>query len=662
MNQILWQPDKKKIASSNMAAFIQYASKENNDNFQWNEDANMHELYEAVHNWSITDIENFWRSVWKFCKVKSSNIGETTLLNPQKMPGAEWFPEAKLNFAENLLHTPDQSPAIIFYGEDKVKQQISRAELTKSVASITKALLDLGVEKGDRVAAYMPNIPETVIFMLAATSIGAVFSSASPDFGVQGVMDRFSQVKPKILLSAEGYYYNGKTIDIFEKVEEVSKRLTKDYGLKHTLIVGYTRSDYSIKSIENSIRWEDLLSKYEGAEQYYEQIPFNHPLYIMFSSGTTGVPKCIEHSTGGVLLQHLKEHQLHCDLKAKDRLFYYTTCGWMMWNWLVTGLASKASILLYDGSPLYKDGNYLFEFLQDTECSHFGTSAKFFEAISKKNLNPIKTHDLSNLRVILTTGSPLIPESFDYVYQHVKKDVCLSSMSGGTDILSCFVEGNPLLPVRRGEIQCYGLGMDVAVFNENGVAVDNTPGELVCNKPFPPMPIRFLNDDNGEKYHNAYFNTYPNVWCHGDYCEKTKQGGIIIYGRSDATLNPGGVRIGTAEIYRQVEKIDEIVESLVVGQLWHGDERVILFVKLKENSELDDHLKQKIVNVITENATRRHVPAKIINVSDIPRTRSGKIVELAVKNIIHNRPIRNIESIANPEVLDEFANLPELKE
>jgi len=662
MNQILWQPDKKKIASSNMAAFIQYASKENNDNFQWNEDANMHELYEAVHNWSITDIEDFWRSVWKFCKVKSSNIGETTLLNPQKMPGAEWFPEAKLNFAENLLHTPDQSPAIIFYGEDKVKQQISRAELTKSVASITKALLDLGVEKGDRVAAYMPNIPETVIFMLAATSIGAVFSSASPDFGVQGVMDRFSQVKPKILLSAEGYYYNGKTIDIFEKVEEVSKRLTKDYGLKHTLIVGYTRSDYSIKSIENSIRWEDLLSKYEGAEQYYEQIPFNHPLYIMFSSGTTGVPKCIEHSTGGVLLQHLKEHQLHCDLKAKDRLFYYTTCGWMMWNWLVTGLASKATILLYDGSPLYKDGNYLFEFLQDTECSHFGTSAKFFEAISKKNLNPIKTHDLSNLRVILTTGSPLIPESFDYVYQHVKKDVCLSSMSGGTDILSCFVEGNPLLPVRRGEIQCYGLGMDVAVFNENGVAVDNTPGELVCNKPFPPMPIRFLNDKNGEKYHNAYFNTYPNVWCHGDYCEKTKQGGIIIYGRSDATLNPGGVRIGTAEIYRQVEKIDEIVESLVVGQLWHGDERVILFVKLKENSELDDHLKQKIVNVITENATRRHVPAKIINVSDIPRTRSGKIVELAVKNIIHNRPIRNIESIANPEVLDEFANLPELQE
>jgi acetoacetyl-CoA synthetase len=526
------------------------------------------------------------------------------------------------------------------------------------VAQTAAALRSVGVKAGDRVAAYMPNVPATVVAMLAAASIGAIFSSASPDFGVQGVLDRFGQIEPKVLFACDGYYYNGKTLDCLPKVAEIVAHMP---SVLRTVIVPYAGGSRNISDIGGGVRLAEFLAPHAHEKDIrFERLPFDHPLYVMYSSGTTGVPKCIVHCAGGALLQHLKEHKLHCDVKPGDRVFYFTTCGWMMWNWLVSSLAAGATLLLYDGSPFVGRGNILFDYADAEGMTHFGTSAKFIDAIAKVDLAPVRTHKLETLRAILSTGSPLVPEAFGYVYASIKRDVQLASISGGTDIISCFVLGNPIGPVWRGEIQCAALGMKVEVFDEAGKPVRGQKGELVCTRPFPVMPVGFWNDPDCRKYRAAYFERYPGAWCHGDYVELTDHDGFIIYGRSDATLNPGGVRIGTAEIYRQVEKLDEVVESLVVGQEWDHDVRVVLFVRLRDGLALDDTLVRKIKETIRANTTPRHVPAKVLQVADIPRTKSGKIVELAVRNVVHGEPVKNVEALANPEALDYFRNRPEL--
>jgi acetoacetyl-CoA synthetase len=518
----------------------------------------------------------------------------------------------------------------------------------------------MGVEEGDRVAAYMPNLPETIIAMLATASLGAIWSSASPDFGVQGVVDRFGQIRPKVLIAVDGYYYNGKEIDCLEKIARIQKQLDE---LHQTVIVPFLNPEPKIDNLDQAVLSETLLNSYQPGQVEFTSLAFNHPLFIMFSSGTTGVPKCIVHGHGGTLLQHLKEHQLHCDIRECDKVFYFTTCGWMMWNWLVSALASGATLLLYDGSPFYPDGNVLWEFTSKHQCKLFGTAAKYIDALNKEGLKPGETFDLSNLSVITSTGSPLIHEGFDYIYGSVKSDVHLASISGGTDIVSCFVLGNPISPVWRGEIQGAGLAMAVDVYDEDGhpVAGGGGSGELVCTKPFPSMPIGFWNDESGEKYQSAYFSKFDNIWCHGDWIEKTGHGGFIIHGRSDATLNPGGVRIGTSEIYRQVETVDEVLESIAVGQNWEGDVRVILFVKMKQGCELTDDLKKVIASRIRAGASPRHVPAKIIQVADIPRTKSNKITELAVRDIIHGKEIKNIEALSNPQALEYYKDIEELR-
>jgi acetoacetyl-CoA synthetase len=589
--------------------------------------------------------------------------GERVLLNADRMPGARWFPDARLNFAENLLRKRDEDDAIVFWGEDKVLNRLTHAELYRAVAHLAAALRDQGVEPGDRVAAYMPNMPETVIAMLAAASLGAVFTSASPDFGVQGVLDRFGQTAPKVLVAVDGYHYAGKQIDCMGKLAEIAAGLP---SLKRVVVVPYVHATHQLGGIAHARMLADFVAPFHNTTEIaFAALPFDHPLYIMYSSGTTGVPKCIVHGAGGSLLQHIKEHQLHADVRAGDRLFYFTTCGWMMWNWLVSGLASGATLLLYDGSPFAAGGSILFDYADAEGMTHFGTSAKFIDAAAKAGLKPRETHRLDSLRAMLSTGSPLVAEGFDYVYRDIKQDLCLSSISGGTDILSCFVLGCPILPVWRGEIQCRGLGMAVEVFDDDGQAVREEKGELVCLKPFPSMPIGFWNDADGSRYHAAYFESYPGIWCHGDFCEITRHDGLIIHGRSDATLNPGGVRIGTAEIYRQVERLDEVVESLVIGQDWPpdapGDVRVVLVVKLREGLRLDDALIDRIRRTIREHTTPRHVPARVVQVDDIPRTKSGKIVELAVRNVVHGRPVKNLEALANPQALDSFRDRPELR-
>jgi len=531
-------------------------------------------------------------------------------------------------------------------------------ELHDAVSRTAQALTAAGVNQGDRVAAFMPNMPETIIFMLAAASLGAIWSSCSPDFGIQGVLDRFGQIKPTILFAVEGYHYNGKVIDTLPRMTEVTKKLP---SLKLAVIVSYTRERPDIAAMPNAVHLGDFVAPYRGKEIAYRQLPFDHPLYILYSSGTTGVPKCIVHGAGGTLLQHLKEHQLHTDVKSGDRLFYFTTCGWMMWNWLASGLATGATLLLYDGSPFFPSPRVLFDFADEEHMTVFGTSAKYIDALNKADARPLESHSLVSLKTMTSTGSPLVPEGFDYVYRAIKKDLLLSSISGGTDIVSCFVLGNPTLPVYRGEIQCRGFGLDVEVFDDDGKSVVGTKGELVCVSPFPSMPIYFWNDANGSKYRAAYFERFPGVWCHGDYMELTARGTCIIYGRSDATLNPGGVRIGTAEIYRQVEQLEQVLESVVVGQDWDNDVRVVLFVRLRDNLTLDDALQKAIKDQIRRNTTPRHVPAKIVQVPDIPRTKSGKIVELAVRNVIHDNPVRNMEALANPEALDHFKNISALK-
>ncbi len=644
--QPLWQPNPNTVGDTRMAMFMQ---------------AMGHGRYADLWQWSIDQPEAFWSRLWDFCGAVGDK-GQTVLRDGDKMPGARWFPEARLNYAENLLQRRE-GEALVFWGEDQVKRRMSRAELYAEVVRFQRFLVDAGVGEGDRVAGYLPNLPETLIAMLATTALGAIWSSASPDFGVQGVLDRFGQIAPKVLVCVDGYWYNGKPVDCLPKNAEVVAQMP---SLVKTVVVPYLASRPALEGIAGAVHWQDIALPAPGAEVSIQRVAFDHPLFIMYSSGTTGVPKCIVHCHGGALLQHLKEHQLHSDVRPGDRLFYFTTCGWMMWNWLVSGLACGATLLLYDGSPFADQGKVLFDLAQAEKMTHFGTSAKFIDAAAKMGLTPGKTHDLSALRAVFSTGSPLSPEGFDWVYREIKQDILLASISGGTDIISCFVLGNPVLPVYRGEIQCRGLGMAVDVFDDDGKPVRSEKGELVCTKPFPVMPVGFWNDPDGAKYRAAYFERFPNVWCHGDFSELTAHDGMIIYGRSDATLNPGGVRIGTAEIYRQVEKLPEILESLVIGQDWppgrNDDVRVVLFVKLQEGHTLDAGLIDRVKKQIRDNTTPRHVPARVVQVQDIPRTKSGKIVELAVRNVVHDRPVKNVEALANPEALAFFRSRQELAE
>ena len=636
MSAPMWMPTPERAAQTAMARFMRETGKAD---------------YATLHEWSVAHAEEFWSRIWDFCGVVGEK-GARTLVDGARMPGARWFPDGRLNFAENLLRPGSRGDAMVFWGEDRIKRRLTHEQLRHLVSRMAQALADAGVEKGDRVAGYLPNLPESVAAMLATASLGAVWSSCSPDFGVQGVLDRFGQIEPKVLFVADGYLYGGKEYDCQQKASAVLERLP---SVEECVVV-----DYLGETATAGTSLYEFLEPFDPQPLRVERIAFNDPLYILYSSGTTGVPKCIVHGAGGTLLQHLKEHRLHSDVRDGDRLFYFTTLGWMMWNWLVSGLAAGATLLLYDGSPFAGHGRVLFDLADAEGMTHFGTSAKFIDAAAKMGLKPRETHRLEKLRAVLSTGSPLVPEGFDYVYNEVKRDVCLSSISGGTDIVSCFVLGNPAGPVWRGEIQAKGLGMAVEVLDEQGRSVKGEKGELVCTRPFPSMPVGFWNDPDGTKYRAAYFEKYPNVWRHGDWCEITEHGGIVIYGRSDAVLNPGGVRIGTAEIYRQVEQLDEVVESLVIGQDWQGDVRVVLFVKLREGTSLSEPLISSIKRRIRENTTPRHVPAKILQVADIPRTKSGKIVELAVRDVVHGRTVKNIEALANPEALEHFRDRTEL--
>jgi len=614
--------------------------------------------YDALWRWSIDQREAFWRLVWRFCGVIGDGPGARGIVDDDRMPGARFFPDARLNFARNLLRRNDDTPAMIFRGEDKVRRTMSWRALGAAVGQLRHALAAAGVGPGDRVAAQLPNMPEAVIGMLATASLGAVWSSCSPDFGVQGVLDRFGQIEPKVLLAVDGYHYAGRAHDCLAKLRALRPALP---SVTRVVVVGYLDPAPDLAGIADAVGYADFVAGHPTTPEFVD-LPFDHPLYILYSSGTTGAPKCIVHGAGGTLLQHLKELRLHSDVRAGDRVFYFSTCSWMMWNWLVSALACEATICLYDGSPFHPDGNALFDFADEAEFTLFGTSAKYIDACAKAGLEPARTHRLAALRVVASTGSPLVAESFDYVYARIKRDVHLASISGGTDIVSCFVLGVPTEPVHRGEIQKRGLGMAVDVFDETGHPATGAKGELVCTRPFPSMPVGFWNDPDGSRYRAAYFERFPGVWTHGDWTEITPRGGVVIYGRSDAVLNPGGVRIGTAEIYRQVEQVEEVLESIAVGQDWQGDVRVVLFVKLRPGAVLDAALEKKIRDQIRRNATPRHVPARILPIADIPRTRSGKITELAVRDVIHGRPVKNREALANPEALELYRDLAALRD
>jgi len=646
---MLWQPSAERAAAANVTRFRKAAETASGRRFA---------DFAALRQWSVDSIAEFWRLVWSFCGVIGEGPGEVALELPGHMPGARFFPGARLNFAENLLRRSDSSDALVFWGEQQVRRRMSWSDLRDAVSRLQQALAAEGVQPGDRVAGILPNMPEAIIAMLAASSLGAIWSSCSPDFGVQGVLDRFGQIQPKVLFAVDGCFYNGKRIDALGKLAEIRGRLP---SLARVVVVPYISENPAIAAVLDAIAFPDYVAGYAPRTPTFMRMPFNHPLLILFSSGTTGMPKCIVHGAGGTLLQHLKEHQLHCDIKPGDRVFYFTTCSWMMWNWLVSALASEAALLLYDGSPMHPSGNVLFDLADEERMTLFGTSAKFIDACAKAGLEPVRTHKLASVRTITSTGSPLVPESFDYVYRSIKPDVHLASISGGTDIVSCFVLGNPAGPVYRGEIQTRGLGMAVDVFDEQGKPLRGAKGELVCVKPFPSMPVGFWDDAECKKYHAAYFQRFPGVWCHGDWSEITPHDGIIIYGRSDAVLNPGGVRIGTAEIYRQVEQVPEVLECIAIAQDWDHDVRVVLFVRLREGLQLTAELERKISDQIRSNATPRHVPAKILQVADIPRTKSGKIVELAVREVVHGRPVKQREALANPEALDLYKDRPELK-
>ncbi len=611
--------------------------------------------YEALYQWSIDDSAAFWEALCQFCDLHFVKPPETVLKNPDDIMNAGWFDGSELNYAEHLLRHDGGHEALVFSGENDERRSLSFDELREAVAAVAAGLKSAGVVKGDRVGGYLPNCPEAIVAMLATTSIGAIWSSCSPDFGVTGVVDRFGQIEPKVLFTADAYFYNGKRFDCLDTVAQIVKAIP---AIERTVVVPFAGVAVDISPAGNAVTLEAFSEP--GAVLAFEPVAFDHPLFIMYSSGTTGVPKCIVHGHGGTLLQIVKEHVLHCDTGPGDRLFYFTTCGWMMWNWLVTGLATGATLLLFDGSPFYNDGRVLWQMAEREKLTVFGTSAKYISALQKAGVRPRDEFELPDLRAVLSTGSPLAPESFDFVYDAIGSDLQLSSIAGGTDIISCFVLGNPTLPVRRGEIQCRGLGMAVAFFDDAGNALLEERGELVCTRPFPSAPVGFWNDPGNDRYRSAYFEKYPGIWAHGDFAELRRTGGVVIHGRSDAVLNPGGVRIGTAEIYRQVEKLDEVVESIAVGQDWDDDVRVVLFVILRPGVELDDALRDRIRRVIRENTTPRHVPAKIVAVPEIPRTKSGKIVEIAVRSVVHGEEVKNTEALANPEALQHFRDIPEL--
>ncbi|MDQ0314661.1 acetoacetate--CoA ligase [Amorphus orientalis] len=646
----LWTPSKERIAEAQMTDFMGFAGDRAGKSF---------ETFADLHAWSVADLEGFWSAIWDYCGVIGDK-GERVLADGDKMPGAKFFPDARLNYAENMLRRTGDGDALVFWGEDKVKRRMSWDALHALVSRLQQGLAAAGVGVGDRVAAMMPNMPETTALMLATASLGATFSSCSPDFGERGVLDRFGQIQPKVFVACDGYWYNGKEIAVADKLASVAEQLP---SAETIWIVPYLgRADEVADSVPRAVALDSALAGVEAKPVEFERVPFDHPLYIMFSSGTTGVPKCIVHAAGGVLLMHLKEHRLHCDVRPGDRVFYFTTCGWMMWNWLMSGLACEATLLLYDGSPFAPSGEILFDYADQEKMTLFGTSAKFIDAVAKAGHEPINSHDLSTVRLMTSTGSPLAPESFSFVYDKIKHDIHLASISGGTDIVGCFVLGIPIAPVYKGEIQGPGLGLDVQVWSEDGHPIREEKGELVCAKPFPTMPVMFWNDPEGAKYRAAYFERFPGVWCHGDFAEWTPHGGLVILGRSDATLNPGGVRIGTAEIYAQVEQIPEVLEALAIGQDWDNDVRVVLFVRLAEGASLDEALEKKIKSQIRSGASPRHVPARIVAVADIPRTKSGKITELAVRDVVHGREVKNKEALANPEALDHYKDLPQLSD
>ena len=648
----IWEPTEQAIEHAQVTQFARHVVR------KYRLELN---TYPEFYRWTVDNPEDFWSEVWDWCGVIASKKGGTVLVDGGKMPGAKWFPDARLNFAENLLKRGDQGDAFVFWDERGYQRRVSYSSLTSEVSRAAQALAQIGLRPGDRAAAFIPNLPETGMLALAALSQGVVWSSCSPDFGSSGVLDRFGQIEPKILFVADGYRYAGRDFDVLERVREIAEGLPT---LRKVVVVPYLRPRPDVSDIPKAVLLEEWLRKHTPGNIDYLQLPFEHPAYILFSSGTTGTPKCIVHGAGGALLQTLKMYKLQFDVRPGDRMFYYCTTNWVMWNLLFGGLVAEASVMLYDGSPFERNGRILFDYAEDERCTHFGTSAKFIDAMEKRGLAPIETHQLGELRMILSTGSPLVPESYDYVYTKVKADVCLSSISGGTDIMAAFADANAILPVYRGELQCRSLGMAVDVYNEAGESLVGQKGELVCTKPVPSMPLGFWNDRGGEKYRSAYYEKFPGVWTHGDWCELTERGTMIVYGRSDATLNPGGVRIGTAEIYRQVEKIDEVEESVAIGQLWPPDKptdtRVVLFVRLRPGFTLGEALVEKIKKRIKDNTTPRHVPAKIVQVPDIPRTKNGKVVELAVKSAVNGMPIGNTDALANPEALELFKHLPAL--
>ena len=639
---VVWIPSQDQILNSNLKKFTEFVEENTGKHFK---------SYDELHHFSISNPE-FWRFIIEFFKVEGEWNGP--VYEGENIFSAKWFPQSKLNFAENMLKNRSDNEALIFRCEDRISEKLSFAELYNQVSKTAQHLKDLGVTKGDRVAGFLPNFAGSIVAMLATASVGAIWSSCSPDFGEQGVIDRFGQIEPKVLFCVDGYFYNGKTHNCLDKIKSFTARLP---SLKQVVIFDYASLSNII--INNSISYREILENYEAIEIGFERVGFDHPLYIMYSSGTTGVPKCIVHGHGGTLVQHLKEHQLQTNISSGDRVFYFTTCRWMMWNWLVSALGTGASVMLYDGSPTYPDNTVLWQFADEEQFSHFGTSAKYIETLMKNDVNPSAIFKLSNLKVICSTGSPLSAECYDYIYNNVGY-VHLASISGGTDIVSCFVLGVPTIPVRRGEIQGAGLGMAVEIWDDSGRVNRGERGELVCTKPFPSRPVKFWNDIDGKKYHAAYFDRFEGVWAHGDFAEQTPDGGYIIYGRSDATLNPGGVRIGTAEIYRQVDRVKEVLESIVIGQEWGSDTRIVLFGKLREGTNLTETLLDTIKKLIKENCTSRHVPSKILQVEDIPRTKSGKIVEIPVRDIVHGREVKNKEALANPEALDYFRDRPEL--
>ncbi|HSR66685.1 MAG TPA: acetoacetate--CoA ligase [Acidobacteriota bacterium] len=647
----MWRPSSQAAEKAHMARFIRRVG----ERFTEVSD------YPSLYQWSIDHPGEFWPAVWEYCGIVARRPWDEVVDDVTLMPGARWFAGAQLNFAENLLAKgSDDRAAMVFWTEQGRVGETSYAQLRAQVSRLSRAMVEAGVKEGDRVAAYLPNRPETVIAMLAAASIGALFSSCSPDFGVNGVLDRFGQIQPKLLFAAAGYQWDGKSIDCLEKTAQIVQAIPE---IERTVILPAVGASPQLGQVRDAQHWEDFLQSVPQGSGEFQPLRFDHPLYIMYSSGTTGKPKCMVHGAGGTLLQHLKEHVLHGDLSSQDRIFYYTTCGWMMWNWLVSGLATGATLLLYDGAPLPKSNPaVLFDLAQQEGMTVFGTSAKYLALAEKAGLRPARSHDLSALNSMLSTGSVLSPESFDYVYRDVKSDLRLSSITGGTDLISCFALGNPVAPVFRGELQCLGLGMRVEVWDEEGRPLPpESPGELVCTQAFPSMPVGFWNDPDGSRYRNAYFQHFPGVWRHGDWVERTRRHGLIVYGRSDATLNPGGVRIGTAEVYRQVEQFEEVLESIVVGQPWEDDVRVVLFLRLRPGLELDDDLSQRICRRLRSQASPHHVPRKIVQVPDIPRTISGKISELAVRKAVQGLEVKNTDALANPEALDHFRDRPELQ-